>query len=82
MTRLRPPSGEVRPLVIPTYNGARHQANLLPLLVLLLKRIGVPVLVHGCLDGSGRVASAYVFRELGILPCVTPGQAQKALTSD
>ena len=82
LVRLHPPSTEVRTLVIPTYNGARHEANLLPLLVLLLKRIGVPVLVHGCLDGSGRVASAYVFRELGILPCVTAGQAQKALDAE
>lgn len=80
--RLRLPGGDARPVVIPTYNGARHQANLLPLLVLLLKRIGVPVLVHGCLDGNGRVASAYVLRELGILPCVTAGQAQKALDGD
>jgi anthranilate phosphoribosyltransferase len=82
LIRLRPPAGDVRPVIIPSYNGARHQANLLPLLVLLLKRIGVPVLVHGCLDGGGRVASAYVFRELGILPCVTAGQAQKALDSE
>lgn len=80
--RLRAPSGEVRPVVIPTYNGARHQANLLPLIVLLLKRIGVPVLVHGCLDGNGRVASAYVFRELGIFPCSTASQAQRALDTE
>jgi anthranilate phosphoribosyltransferase len=79
---LRLPGGDARPVVIPTYNGARHQPNLLPLLVLLLKRLGVPVLVHGCLDGNGRVASAYILRELGILPCVTAGQAQKALESE
>ncbi len=82
LVRLQMPSGDARPVVIPTYNGARHQANLLPLLVLLLKRLGVPVLVHGCLDGNGRVASAYILRELGILPCVTVGQTQKALDSD
>ena len=82
LVRLRLPPGEVRPVVIPTYNGARNQANLLPLLVMLLKRIGVPVLVHGCLDGNGRVASAYVFRELGVLPCATAGQAQKALDAE
>jgi anthranilate phosphoribosyltransferase len=78
----RPPASDARTVVIPTYNGARHQANLLPLLVLLLKRIGVPVLVHGCLDGNGRVASAYILRELGILPCLTAGQAQRALEAE
>ncbi len=82
LVHLRMPPGEVRPVVIPTYNGARNQPNLLPLLVMLLKRIGVPVLVHGCLDGNGRVASAYVFRELGVLPCATASQAQKALDTD
>ena len=82
LIHLRPPSGDARTVVIPTYNGARHQANLLPLLVLLLKRLGVPVLVHGCLDGNGRVASAYILRELGIFPCVTAGQAQRALDTD
>ena len=79
LVQLRAPAGEARPVVIPTYNGARHQPNLLPLLVLLLKRLGVPVLIHGCLDGNGRVATAYILRELGILPCATAGQAQRAL---
>lgn len=82
LIRLQLPSTDARPVVIPTYNGARHQANLLPLLVLLLKRLSVPVLMHGCLDGNGRVASAYILRELGMLPCATLGQAQKALDAD
>ena len=82
LVRLKAPTGEARPVVIPTYNGARHQANLLPLLVLLLKRLGVPVLIHGCLDGNGRVATAYILRELGILPCATAAQAQRTLDSE
>lgn len=40
------PTGRV-PVVFPSYNGARRQANLLPLLALLLAREGVPVLIHG-----------------------------------
>jgi anthranilate phosphoribosyltransferase len=40
---------------LPTYNGARKEANLTPLLALLLQRFGVPVLVHGLLEGYGRV---------------------------
>ncbi|MDN6115060.1 MAG: DNA-binding protein YbiB, partial [Enterobacterales bacterium] len=46
------------PIVIPSYNGARKQANLTPLLALLLAREGVPVLVHGVSQDPGRVTSA------------------------
>jgi anthranilate phosphoribosyltransferase len=49
-------------LSLPTYNGARKEANLTPLLALLLQRFGVPVLVHGLLEGYGRVNSAQVFQ--------------------
>lgn len=79
VARLRPPGGKARPVVVPTYNGARSQPNLMPLVVLLLQRLGVPVLVHGTLEGNGRVASALVFRELGVPPCATLTQAQDAL---
>jgi anthranilate phosphoribosyltransferase len=72
----------LRPIVIPSYNGARRQANLMPLLVMLLKRMEVPVLVHGVLESDGRVAAAYVFRELGILPQANSRQAQEALQRD
>lgn len=68
-----------RPIVLPSYNGARKQPNLVPLLALALQRLEVPVLVHGTLDGHGRVASAYIFRELGVLPSATLAQAQAAL---
>jgi anthranilate phosphoribosyltransferase len=80
--RLQPPEGEVRTVVIPSYNGARSRPNLLPLVALLLQRLHVPVLVHGTLEGHGRIASAYIFRELGILPCGTLAQVQGALDSD
>lgn len=79
---LQAPAGEVRPVVIASYSGARRQPNLTPLVALLLQRMGLPVLVHGTLEGQGRVASAYIFRELGILPCVTLGQAQTAMDKD
>ena len=65
---LKPPPTALRPLVFATYRGARLAPNLLPLLVLLLQRMGVPVLLHGTLEGGGRVASAYILRELGVLP--------------
>lgn len=77
--RLEPPAGDVRTVVIGSYGGARSQPNLTPLVALLLQRMGVPVLVHGTLESHGRVASAYIFRELGVLPCATLAQAQSAL---
>ena len=77
--RLRAPAGKAKPVVLPSYNGARHQPNLLPLLALLLQRFGVPVLIHGPLSGNGRVATAYILRELGIMPCASLAQAQETL---
>lgn len=73
------PHGRVRPVVLPTYNGGRKEANLTPLLALLLQRFGVPVLVHGLLEGFGRVTSGLIFRELGIMPQASTAQAQIAL---
>jgi anthranilate phosphoribosyltransferase len=77
--RLSLPYAAARPVVLSSYGGARSQPNLLPLLALLLQHLGVPVLVHGALNGSGRVASAYIFRELGVMPCANLAQAQAQL---
>lgn len=79
---LRWPVGGVRPVVIPSYYGTRHQLNLTPLLVLLLVKFGVPVLMHGSLEGQGRVATAYVLRELGVMPCANLAHANSALAND
>ena len=48
----------------------------------VLQRLGVPVLVHGALDGSGGVAAAHVFRELGVFPCPSLAVAQARLDAD
>jgi len=80
--RLDMPHGRVRPVVLPTYNGGRKEANLTPLLALLLQRFGVPVMVHGLLEGFGRVSSSLIFRELGIMPLTSTTQAQAALDAD
>jgi anthranilate phosphoribosyltransferase len=82
LIRMSLPAGTVRPAVIPSYNGAKRQPNLTPLVAMLLARMGVPVLVHGTLEGQDRIASAYVFRELGIFPCTSVAQAQAQLESD
>jgi anthranilate phosphoribosyltransferase len=77
--KLDMPHGRVRPVALPTYNGARKEANLTPLLALLLQRFGVPVVVHGLLEGFGRVTTAHIFRELGVMPVASTTQAQIAL---
>ena len=43
-----------RCIVLPTYNGARRQPNLMPLLALLLQRRGIPVLIQGRHDFDAR----------------------------
>jgi anthranilate phosphoribosyltransferase len=58
------PHGDYRPVSIPSYNGARKQPNLVPLLALLLAREGVPTLVHGVTTDPGRVTSAEIFTAL------------------
>jgi len=73
------PHGRLRPVVIPTYNGARKEANLTALLALMLQNFGVPVLVHGLLEGYGRVTTGHVFRELGIMPTSSVPAAQDLL---
>lgn len=77
--RLKPPAGSARPVVFACYQGVRGRLQLLPLVALVLQRLGVPVLVHGALDGGGGVAAAYVFRELGVLPCASLTQAQSRI---
>ena len=79
VSALRAPGGRIRPIVIPSYNGARKSPNLTPLLAMLLQRFGVPVLVHGLLEGYGRVTSGHIFRELGIQPCTSASAAQQAI---
>jgi len=73
------PSGPYRTVVLPAYHGVRTQPHLTPLLALLLKSFGVPVLIHGVLEGGGGVAAAYVLRELGIMPCGTVAQVNAGL---
>ncbi|WP_230352050.1 DNA-binding protein YbiB [Lelliottia sp. WAP21] len=80
--RLTPPDGRPMPIVIPTYNGARKQANLTPLLALLLSKLGFPVVVHGVSADPTRVLTATIFELLGIAPTLYEGQAQAKLEGD
>ena len=69
----------LRPLVIPSYSGTIEHPNLMPLIALLANHFGIAVVVHGPLEGHGRIASVSIFRELGVLPCATLKDAQAEL---
>jgi anthranilate phosphoribosyltransferase len=55
-----------RCVVLPSYNGARRQPNLMPLVALLLARDGVPALIHGLHGFEQRENSMALFRALDI----------------
>jgi anthranilate phosphoribosyltransferase len=76
------PSGPFRTVVLPAYHGVRTHPHLTPLLALLLKSFGIPVLIHGVLEGGGGTAAAYVLRELGIMPCASVTQVNAHLQDD
>ena len=63
------------PIVIPTYNGARKQANLTPLLAILLQKLGFPVVVHGVSEDPTRVLTETILELLGIEPTLHAGRA-------
>lgn len=64
-----------RCVILPSYNGARRQANLVPLLALLLVRQGVPVLIQGRHDFTQR---SDPFALLAALDIPTETQADAA----
>lgn len=71
--------GPARPVVLPNFSastGGAVTAPLLPVLALLLQRLGVPVIIHGAFETTGGMAVTSVFRELGVLPCATRAQAE------
>ncbi|AKC32177.1 DNA-binding protein YbiB [Candidatus Pantoea carbekii] len=64
--QLQAPLNRPMPIIIPSYNGARRQANLTPLLALLLVKLGFPVLLHGIKSDPSRITTNAVLAELGI----------------
>lgn len=68
-----------RCVILPTYNGARRQANLMPLVALLLARAGVPVLIQGRHDFESRVSPFELLAALDIHPALGVGDAHRAL---
>jgi anthranilate phosphoribosyltransferase len=43
---------------------------------------GCRYFLHGTLEGAGRIATAYILRELGVLPVGSLAQAQKSMDDD
>jgi anthranilate phosphoribosyltransferase len=76
--RIAVPPGP-RCVVLPTYNGARRQANLMPLVAQLVAREGVPVLIQGRHDFESRVSPFELLDALGIQPAAEVEDAAKAL---
>ncbi len=63
------PVDAARPVVsIPSYNGARHTANLVPLLACLLADAGVQVVVHGVTADPKRTTTAEIMQAMGLGP--------------
>lgn len=81
---LAPATGENQPLpvVIPSYNGARKQPNLVPMLARLLADAGVPVLVHGVTAFPGRITTAALFEAMGVPICTSVQEADKQLAEN
>lgn len=68
-----------RCVVLPTYNGARRQANLMPLVAMLLAREGVPVLIQGRHDFDTRVSPFELLDELDLRPAADTAEAAAQL---
>ena len=71
-----------RCVVLPTYNGARRQANLMPLVAMLLARAGVPVLIQGRHDFETRVSPFELLAALDLQPAAGVDEAAAQLASD
>lgn len=68
-----------RCVVLPTYNGARRQANLMPLVALLLAQEGVPVLIQGRHDFESRTSPFELLAALDVVPAANAADAARML---
>jgi anthranilate phosphoribosyltransferase len=66
-------------IAIPAYGRVRGEALWVALAASLLRRFGIPVVVHGVLDSPCGLSAATVLRELGVLPCGSLHEADARL---
>jgi anthranilate phosphoribosyltransferase len=78
---LAAPAGP-RTVLLPSFNGARKQANLMPLVAQLLAREGVPVLIFGRHDFDSRHSPFELLDALGLPASPSLAEAQARLASD
>lgn len=71
-----------RTVLLPSFNGARKQANLMPLVAQLLAREGVPVLVFGRHDFDSRHSPFQLLDALGLHASPTLADAEARLARD
>lgn len=76
--RIDVPAGP-RLVLLPAFNGARKQANLMPLVALLLARSGIPVLIHGRHDFDSRISPFELLDALELTTADTLAHAQVQL---
>jgi anthranilate phosphoribosyltransferase len=81
MVSLEMDEGSVATVVLPNYGDEGRSASL-PLLALLLRRMGIRVLVHGAIETYGGLFNCGVLREFGVLPATTRSQAQRQLVEE
>lgn len=68
-----------RTVLLPSFNGARKQANLMPLVARLLAREGVPVLIFGRHDFDSRHSPFELLQALGHAASATLAEAEQHL---
>jgi anthranilate phosphoribosyltransferase len=71
-----------RTVLLPSFNGARKQANLMPLVALLLAREGVPVLVFGRHDFDSRHSPFELLDALSLPASATLADAERRLAAE
>ena len=69
-------------IIIPSYNGARRQANSTPLLALLLKKCGVNVFLHGVHHDPTRITTCDILTAMNILPATDLEQSHQQLREE
>ena len=81
LTRWSPPirTGTVS---MAAYGLVPGEAVAVALACALLRRFEIPVVIHGVLDSPCGVSTAYVLRELGVLPCASFAQADEKLAAE
>jgi len=71
-----------RTVLLPSFNGARKQANLMPLVARLLAREGVPVLIFGRHDFDSRVSPFELLQAQGLPANDSLADAQARLRNE